>query len=247
MAASDFSTQSTRVDRSTDDRGAPGRLLAVGDIHGCHAALDSLLDRLCVTERDTVVVLGDVIDRGPGTRRAIDRLIELRDRCRLVFIKGNHEEIYLETLDDPHVLEEWLAFGGLETLQSYGDDAVRLPSEHADFLRTAVDFYETPSTVFVHASLEPGVPLAEQTGDWLRWAKLTKAERPLPSGQRVVCGHTPQKDGRPWVGDGWICIDTFAYGGQCLTALDLGGDLVYQARSGGECRGPTPLAEFADH
>jgi serine/threonine protein phosphatase 1 len=228
-------------------RAAPavgGRLLAIGDIHGCQIAFDTLLKHLAITPADTVVVLGDVIDRGPGTRQVIDRLIELRNQCRLIFVLGNHEEMFLDSLTVEDVREPWMGFGGLETLISYGEhaeDTGELPPEHVAFLKSGLDYFETESTIFVHANLEPGKPLAEQTAEWLRWAKLTRRERPLPSGQRVICGHTAQKSGQVWIGDGWVCIDTFAYGGMFLTALDVGHELVYQARQSGEFLGPTPL------
>jgi serine/threonine protein phosphatase 1 len=141
--------------------------------------------------------------------------------------------------------EPWLAFGGLETLMSYGEhaeDTGELPADHVAFLKSGLDFFETESTVFVHASLQASRPLSEQTPEWLRWMKLTKREFPLPSGQRVICGHTAQKSGRVWVGDGWVCIDTFVYGGEFLTALNVGTNLVYQARQTGEFRGPITLA-----
>jgi len=227
----------------------PGRILAIGDIHGCHVAFDTLLDHLAVTPSDTVVVLGDVIDRGPGTRQVIDRLLELRERCRLIFLLGNHEEMFLDSLTIDEVREPWLSFGGLETLISYGEhaeDTGELPADHIAFLKSGLDYFETDSTVFVHASLEPGRPLSEQTAEWLRWAKLTKQEQPLPSGQRVICGHTAQKDGQVWVGNGWVCLDTYAYGGMFLTALDVESDLVYQARQSGEFRGPISLGESAE-
>jgi serine/threonine protein phosphatase 1 len=223
---------------------AGGRLLAIGDIHGCHIAFDTLLKHLAITPADTVVVLGDVIDRGPGTRQVIDRLLELKERGPLVFLLGNHEEMFLDSLTIDEVREPWMGFGGLETLISYGEhaeDTGELPADHVAFLRSGLDYFETESTVFVHASLEPGKPLAKQTPEWLRWAKLTRREQPLPNGKRVICGHTAQKSGRVWIGNGWVCIDTYAYGGMFLTALDVRNDLVYQARQSGEFHGPTPL------
>jgi len=229
------------IERPAD---GPGRLLAIGDIHGCHIAFETLLRHLAITPNDTVVVLGDVIDRGPGTRQVIDRLLELRERCRFVFLLGNHEEMFLDSLSVEEVREPWMGFGGLETLMSYGEHAEEtgeIPQNHVAFLKSGLDYFETESTLFVHASLEPDRSLAEQSAEWLRWAKLTKQEQPLPSGQRVICGHTAQKSGQVWVGDGWVCIDTFAYGGMFLTALDVGSDLVYQARQTGDFRGPITL------
>jgi serine/threonine protein phosphatase 1 len=234
------------VDDDSGSRAAPApRLLAIGDIHGCHVAFDTLLEHLSIVPSDTVVVLGDVIDRGPGTLEVIERLIQLRERCRLVFIMGNHEQMFLESLENRQMLQPWLEFGGLETLMSYGERAEatgRLPADHVEFLRTGVDYFENASTIFVHANLEPGRPLATQTAEWLRWTRFSGNEQPWPTGQRVICGHTAQKSGRVWVGDGWVCIDTCAYGGEFLTALDVGSDLVYQARQTGEFRGPISLA-----
>ena len=218
---------------------APGRLLAIGDIHGCHIAFDTLLDHLAIMPSDTVVVVGDVIDRGPGTRQVIDRLLELRERCRLIFLLGNHEEMFLDSLTVEEVREPWLSFGGLETLISYGEhaeDTGELPADHIAFLRTGLDYFDTETTIFVHASLEPRRPVAEQTAEWLRWAKLTKQEQPLPSGQRVICGHTAQKDGRVWVGNGWVCIDTFACGSGWLTCLDVDTNDFCQSSQAGNLR-----------
>jgi serine/threonine protein phosphatase 1 len=235
------------VDDDSGSRAHPAaRLLTIGDIHGCHVAFDTLLEHLSIVPNDTVVILGDVIDRGPGTRQVIERLIELREQCRLVFLMGNHEEMFLDSLESDDVREPWMAFGGLETLMSYGEhaeDTGEIPADHVAFLKSGLNYFDTESTVFVHANLEPSRPLAQQTAKWLRWAKLTRHESPLPTGQRVICGHTAQKSGQVWVGDGWVCIDTYAYGGEFLTALDVGSDLVYQARQTGEFRGPTSLAE----
>jgi serine/threonine protein phosphatase 1 len=235
--------------------GKSGRLLAIGDIHGCHVAFDTLLEHLTITPSDTVVVLGDVIDRGPGTRQVIDRLIELRNRCRLIFLMGNHEELFLDSIRTEKVQklwkvqELWMGLGGLETLLSYGQHAAdtgEIPHEHIDFLKSGLDYFETEATVFVHANLEPGRPLAQQKPEWLRWSRLTEWDPPLPTGQRVICGHTSQKSGQVWIANGRVCIDTYAYGGGFLTALDVDRDLVYQSRQTGEFRGPISLAASAE-
>jgi serine/threonine protein phosphatase 1 len=231
------------ADTSGPNGDSPGRLLAIGDIHGCHIAFESLLERLEVTPSDTVVQLGDVIDRGPGTKQVIDRMIELQQRCRLVFLLGNHEEMFLETLTNSGIVADWLDFGGLETLASYSSDYGRIPADHLEFLRSGIDYWETESAVFVHATLDPDLPISGQNVQTLRWNKITKNERPLASGQRVICGHTAQKNGLPSVGDGWVCIDTFVYGGMFLTALDVTNNLVYQTQQTGEQRGPVLLSE----
>lgn len=206
------------------------RMLAIGDIHGCDVALDVLLSRLQPEKDDTVVLLGDVVDRGPNTREVIERLLDLQQTCKLILIKGNHEEMMLDSLlqkgsPDP----AWLSVGGQEVIDSYGR-FTDVPQEHWLFLDSALPYWETDTEIFVHANLEPGVALERQPEWWLRWERFRGFEPPAPSGKRVVCGHTSQKSGLPKVIDGWICIDTWVYGRGYLTCLDVTTDELYQAR-----------------
>lgn len=214
----------------------PGRTLAIGDIHGCDFALETLLTKVPPSHNDTVVVLGDVVDRGPNTKRAIDLLLELQRTCHLMFILGNHEEMMLEAVRTGEWLDDWLGFGGSETLQSYGGEVEDVPRKHLDFLSTGLDYVETEAEIFVHAKLEPGVPLELQAPEWLRWERLTGRERPHESGKRVICGHTSQKSGEPLIFTGWVCIDTWVYGDGCLSALDVGADVLYQSTQAGDFR-----------
>ena len=72
---------------------AEGRIIAVGDVHGCAHALDALLDVILPEADDTLVFLGDLVDQGPETREVLERVIELKLRCCVVLIEGNHEEM----------------------------------------------------------------------------------------------------------------------------------------------------------
>ncbi len=211
------------------------RTIAIGDIHGCKAALDIVLTKLAIQQDDTLVVLGDAVDRGPDTRGVVERLLELREQCRLVFLLGNHEEMMLEWLDAEKPESFWLAVGGQEAVDSYGGPN-KIPAEHIDFLRSGLDYWESDTEVFVHACLEPGVPLGEQKPEWLRWSRVTALEEPLESGKRVICGHTPQVTGEPLIYPGWMCIDTLVYGHGYLTAVDLGSGRFYQANQAGVLR-----------
>jgi serine/threonine protein phosphatase 1 len=214
----------------------PGRTLAIGDIHGCDTALETLLAAVSIVPEDTVVVLGDVVDRGPGSRQVVERLLALAGECRLVFILGNHEQMMLDSLAGRGPVQAWLRYGGMATLSSYGDDPRQIPPAHLDFLRSGLDYWEADSELLIHASLEPGVALERQTEEWLRWTHLSGHETPHPSGKRVICGHTPQMSGLPLVIPGWTCIDTFACGTGWLTCLDLGDDSYDQANQAGEFR-----------
>lgn len=215
-----------------------GRTLAIGDIHGSDVALETLVRELSLKADDTLVVLGDVVDRGPGSRQAVEQLLRCREDCRVVLILGNHEEMMVDALALAvgTWTDDWLRFGGAATVTSYGGEDYEVPQEHFEFLQSGLDYWQTDSALFVHANLEPGVPLAEQTPEWLRWTHLTGRERPHPSGRRVICGHTPQKSGIPLVRAGWVCVDTFAWGGGWLTALDVDADEFVQTNQSGEIR-----------
>src|SRR5690349_6959353 len=119
-----------------------GRTIAIGDIHGCLAALDGLIAVIEPGPDDTVVTLGDYIDRGPHSRGVLDHLISLSRRCRLVPLLGNHEELLLDAFRDINRLRRWLTLGGTDTIRSYGwvaggghrPLADWFPREHRDFL-----------------------------------------------------------------------------------------------------------------
>src|SRR3954451_13534332 len=135
----------------------PARTIAIGDIHGCSAALDALLDALRPRPEDTIVTLGDYINRGPDSRGVLDRLIDLGRWCRLVPVLGNHEEMLFEALAGSYPLDYFLGVGGDATLDSYGPgrDPSIIPKEHLGFLRGCLDFHETDTHVFTHAGYDP--------------------------------------------------------------------------------------------
>ncbi len=212
-----------------------GRVIAVGDVHGCDTALATLLDQVAPAAADTLVFLGDLVDRGPDTRRVLDMVVHLHHRCRVVVILGNHEELMLNALNglDRRV---WLVFGGREALDSYDGSVKNIPQSHIDVMESARAYWETPSTIFIHANLNPAVPLEQQDGIHLRWTHLTGDERPFDPQRRVICGHTPQKDGYPLEIPGWVCIDTDCQRGGWLTAIDVNENWVWQANEDGKSR-----------
>lgn len=216
----------------------------MGDIHGCATALETLLNRLQPGRDDRLVILGDVVDRGPDTRRCVELLLDVANGCRLDFLLGNHEEMMFNALAGGSWADGWLRYGGKETLASYGG-ADRIPPRHLEFLQAGVDYVETASAICVHANLQPHVPLPQQPGEWLRWRHLTGHERPHPSGKRIICGHTRQRSGLPAVLPGWVCIDTAACAGGYLTALNLETLDVLQTSEDGICREECPLSLIA--
>jgi serine/threonine protein phosphatase 1 len=223
----------------------PGRTVAIGDIHSCPAALAALIDAVAPGREDTIVTLGDYIDRGPDSRGVLDRLIALAGRCRLVPLLGNHEEALLDALRDTRNLRRWLALGGADALRSYGWVAGGprraladwIPRPHREFLARCRGYYETPAHLFVHAGFVPDLPLAKQPGLALRW-RVTDAATAVPhhSGKVAVVGHTPQPSGEVLDLGFLVCIDTNCARGGWLTALDVGTGQVWQADRAGRLR-----------
>jgi serine/threonine protein phosphatase 1 len=130
----------------------------------------------------------------------------------------------------------WLLYGGQQTLDSYGGEMSSVPQEHVDFLNSSLNYWETDKEIFVHANLDPTLPVDQQEIDRLRWMHLTGFECRHPSKKRVICGHTPQHSGRPRVVPGWVCIDTFVCGGCWLTGLDVTTNEYFQSNRVGKLR-----------
>lgn len=223
-----------------------GRTIAIGDIHGCHIALETLLAVVAPTTADTVVLLGDVIDRGPGTRQCIDQLLALRSRCRIVHLMGNHEEMFLDALVGGEWSRTWYQYGGLEMMQSYGDGGFSaIPPAHMDFIRGGKDYFETERDIFVHGFLRPSVPLERESAQQLRWARFQPTNAVHSSGKRVICGHTAQPHARPAGGPTYLCLDTCVYSPTgALSALDVDANMIWQATQAGELRDARPLSEL---
>ncbi len=216
-----------------------GRLIAIGDIHGCTEALDAILAAIDLQAADTLVTLGDYVDRGPDSKGVVDRLIALKSQCNLVPLFGNHEEMMLDVVRDGQPPHRWLQYGGVETLDSYrfaGDMDV-ISAEHLEFFASLLDYYETDEHFFVHANYDPELGLAEQPQQLLRWLKLTDFTPPPHfSGKRAVVGHTHDRAGEIFDIGHLVCLDTYCYGGGWLTALEMHSGQLWQANMAGELR-----------
>jgi len=217
----------------------PGRLIAIGDIHGCLAALETVLRGIDPQPEDTIVTLGDYVDRGMHSREVIERLMELSSQCRLVPILGNHDELLLYLHGGGEGLLDWLSFGGTTTLYSYGCQTPDgIPAEHIQFLRDCLPYYETEGHFFVHASYVADLPLTLQPPDALRWWSLREGQPgPHCSGKQAIVGHTAQRDGQIVDLGHLVCIDTCCYGGGWLTAMDAHSRKLWQASQDGKTPG----------
>lgn len=204
------------------------KLFAIGDIHGCFDQLTEIIASLKIDRQsDTLIFIGDYIDRGPSSRRVIDYLLDLSVSFKnVVYLLGNHEQMllrYLKGLDT----EMYLHNGGASTLLAYGlsrrasalEAIETIPSEHLCFFESLLPFYETEDYIFVHAGLKPGIKLAEQKIHDLLWIRHDFIEADFNFGKRVIFGHTPRV--RPLIEPNKIGIDTGAVFGGRLTCVEL--------------------------
>jgi serine/threonine protein phosphatase 1 len=207
-----------------------------------------MADLLAQLERDNaerppaktyLVMLGDLVDRGPDSRGVVENLLSNPPRwARTVYIKGNHEEYLLDILGGAvELVRDWLSYGGRECAESYGlsagwtlnatseDVAERLarevPASHREFLEDMTDTFRFGDYLFVHAGIRPGVPLGEQSARDLRRIREGFLDDLSDHGMIVVHGHTIVAD--PEEHPNRIALDTGAYRSGCLTALRLEG------------------------
>jgi len=198
----------------------------IGDIHGCHTALTLLLQQ--VRHRaDTIVFLGDYVDRGPQSKEVVATILSLSTtHPRVVPLMGNHDYLFLQYLTGGnHSI--FFQVGGLRTLASYGlsptstrEEINRLvPPEHIAFFKSLSLFWEDRHALYVHAGLQPGRHLSQQTMQWCLWARESFLLSTPDYGKPVVFGHTVFPE--PYLATDKIGIDTGAVYGGRLTALLL--------------------------
>lgn len=216
------------------------RLYAIGDIHGHARQFADLQARLredgMDPDRDTVVFLGDYIDRGPESKRVVEMVREcLEQHPHWVALVGNHEDMLLYLLqhgpDDRQEFDLWWYQGGRETFLSYGgmlDDhsdhpqglVATIGADHRDWFSSLPTMYETDRHIFVHGGLVPG-RAAKDTDPYDRiWIREPFLSSDYNWGKIVVHGHTPVVE--PVIRPNRIDIDTILRGGY-LTAVELSG------------------------
>lgn len=195
------------------------KIIAIGDVHGELDKLKTLFGKLEFAKEDTIIFLGDYIDRGPDSKGVIDFILSLKDQCNLVLLKGNHEAFFLDTLQYPQgkMAESWMLNGGVKCLNSYvpierwceEDPLEKMEELHRDFFKNLQLTYETENFIFVHGYLSHELDLEDQEEFLCLWGRY-KDIWPHKSGKTVVCGHSIQRNGP--TNEGFkICIDTGSF------------------------------------
>jgi serine/threonine protein phosphatase 1 len=198
-----------------------GKIICIGDIHGELYKLHNLFERLSFTEKDTIIFLGDYIDRGENSKGVIDFVLSLKDKCNLVTLKGNHEMFAIDTFDfiegkfsKGGMFNSWVMNGGSACLKSYGKEDVKenileMVDIHEDFFKNLQLTYETENHIFVHGFLAHEQDVEDQEEWQCLWGRYGDIW-PHKSGKTVVCGHSIQRNGVK--NEGFkICIDTGSF------------------------------------
>ncbi|MDK2761558.1 MAG: metallophosphoesterase [Sphingopyxis sp.] len=230
------------------------RVYAIGDIHGRDDLFAQLIEQILAdvaarpADHITLILLGDLVDRGPKSADVIERAIGLREQfADLRLLIGNHEECFLAALTgDVRRLRYFMRIGGDATVNSYWNSDIALaetsvenvagllptmvPESHVRFLGMGEDVIEIGGYAFVHAGIRPGVPLQKQTLADLRWIREEFLDDGRDHGVMVVHGHTIYDDVSEWPNR--IGIDTGAYKSGVLTAIVLEGSARSYLKTG---------------
>lgn len=231
------------------------RIYAIGDIHGhvdplhrMHDLIEADLNDRPV-ERASIVYVGDYVDRGPDSRGVLDALIEreiTHPHFEHVFLLGNHEDaMFNEFMNDPlGQRQDWLEWGGIETIESYGIEVDKsiayarqaeelaaalhaaLPTTHREFLKNLALYHAVDDYLFVHAGIRPNVALEKQTKQDLTFTRDPFMAHEDHHPHRVVHGHTPPRNKRVDIRPNRINVDTHLYEGGPLSAAVIEGEDV---------------------
>lgn len=186
-----------------------GRILAISDIHGQHAMLVALLNKIALQPDDTLLFMGDYVDRGPQSKEVLDTVLSLRETHGATLLMGNHEAIMLRAFTANHrkPWEHWInVCGGVETLESYGlrvadFDTTNLPllkqlptthplRAHLQAIETMGYYVAYDDVVFVHGGVDPELPLDETPISTLLWIRK-EFHMGYHGEKTIVFGHTP--------------------------------------------------------
>lgn len=173
-----------------------GRILCIGDIHGCSQTLVGLLKKVNLTPADTLYLLGDLIDRGPDSKRVVQTILTLIEAgYDIRAIKGNHEAMLLQAVQSG-VFEElldWLENGGDATLQSYGVLHPKdIPEEHLVYLESLPLYRVAEEFIVVHAGIDCSLddPFSASGRHHMLWDRSGVLDIGRLGGRRVVSGHS---------------------------------------------------------
>jgi serine/threonine protein phosphatase 1 len=170
------------------------RTFVIADIHGCFKTLKALIeDQLQPTNEDQFIFLGDYIDRGPDSKSVINYLIYIKDTFKnSVFLRGNHEQMFLDAQLSVPAYDRWFYNGGREVLNSYGlKNQNAVPYHVHEFITNTFYYFQDEQYIFVHAGLNHLAEIPLKDYNSMMWIRDYEVNTQLTGGRIIIHGHTP--------------------------------------------------------
>ena len=196
------------------------RLIGISDIHGELEKLCRVLEKVNPQKEDTIVFMGDYIDRGAKSKEVVQKIIDMKEVCNCVYLIGSHEYALLHADTDDYYHYLFWNYGGVQTVESYGSFDNILKT-HGEFFRSLKFYYINGRYLFVHAGLRDGIPIESQNEVDMVYIRREFYEKPHNFPYKIIFGHT--EFDKPLVQNDKICIDTGCgkYKNSPLTAIVL--------------------------
>lgn len=170
------------------------RSIAISDIHGCAKTFDRLLwDKIKLTKKDQLYLLGDYVNRGPDTKGVLDIIFYLQKKnYPLKLLKGNHDEIFIQALKNKNYRNAFIRYGGKQTLASFGVKAPsEIPSKYFELLKSTEYYIKTDRFLLVHAGFNFDNKNIFKDREAMLWARQMKVKKDKLKDRFIVHGHTP--------------------------------------------------------
>lgn len=169
------------------------RTFVVGDVHGCHKTLCKLLyDELKIEATDSLYFLGDLIDRGPRVRETVDEIMKLQQKMICKVVRGNHEQMLLDSVTDVSSLSLWYWNGCEQTLASFGiTHPSQFEKKYLDFFSSLPYYIELEKFVLVHGGLNFENENPFEDKEYMLWGRYEQVDTERIGGKRIIAGHTP--------------------------------------------------------
>lgn len=173
------------------------RIIAVADIHGNDEKFRLALKTVSLKKTDILVLIGDLIDRGKNSKKVLDTILLLKQNEfeNIIYIRGNHEQLLLDCLEDEDKDYIWIKNGGDKTLQSFRINYPKqMPQIYIELINSSILYYEYEDYLFVHAGInfESDKPLEDKHSLlWIRDISLLDHEKSDLASKKIIHGHTP--------------------------------------------------------
>lgn len=213
------------------------RIFLTSDIHGHYSMFEKLLDKIKLTKKDLLIILGDSCDRGPKTYELYKKYYDLeKEGYNIKHLRGNHEDMLIKAMESGDN-DHWYRNGGEKTQKSFYNNSENrdkltfeewLEREGIKSVKWFVEWLDRipimisgEKNLFVHAAFDTAKSEDEQEHRFLIWDRNDFWTN-NKTGKAIYFGHTPSKDGkiRHYVND-VHCIDTGSYKNGIIACVEL--------------------------